>query len=64
VLLRAFGSVTSPRQLYGHATLWRIYFALSAKGQGTVAALSLECLSAYSPAWLTPYRRQARHTLQ
>ncbi|EQC41287.1 hypothetical protein SDRG_01262 [Saprolegnia diclina VS20] len=56
--LHLFKRFTNFSGVYGSSLLWEFFYALLIKSDDHVSALSLECIYAYKPAYLMPYKTQ------
>ena len=63
MFLQVFAAVVSPRQLFQHQTLAQFYSLLLSKAETNVAKLALECLLAYKPKFLIPYKDSFKRIL-
>ncbi|KDO34978.1 hypothetical protein SPRG_01040 [Saprolegnia parasitica CBS 223.65] len=56
--LHLFKRFTNFSGVYGQSLLWDFFYALLIKSDDHVSALALECIYAYKPAYLMPYKSQ------
>ncbi|CAK4443168.1 unnamed protein product [Aphanomyces euteiches] len=56
--LQLFRKFTNYAGVYGQHVLWDFFFSLLLKADDRIGRLALECLFAFKPAYLTPYRTQ------
>lgn len=55
-ILNVFSIVSSPKQLFNGKQLFHYYILLLSKGEVNISKIALDCLLAYKPIFMVPYK--------